>query len=127
VLGPIIVSQPADPEPFEHFRPLLRPAPLRVERHDAPGNQVLAGVDLRRWLRMIVGMRRKMRNPYSASNDKQDPAARKRHWLSETVGNALRGVPGWARDDTAATQVQFQDTSRHSRVQFNRTSGRNRR
>ena len=42
-----VVSETLEPEPLQHLRPLLRPAFLRVEGNDAPGEKVLRRIDAR--------------------------------------------------------------------------------
>ena len=46
VLGAPVVGEVLEPEPLEHRRPLLGPALLRVERDDAPGDEVVAAIEL---------------------------------------------------------------------------------
>ena len=46
VLGAVIVGEQLEPQPLEHRRPLLRPALLGVERHDAPGDEVRPGKEV---------------------------------------------------------------------------------
>ena len=41
MLGSVVVDETAEPQTREHRRPLLRPALLGVERHDAPRHQVV--------------------------------------------------------------------------------------
>ena len=41
MLGAVVVDETTEPQTREHLRPLLRPALLGVERHDAPRHQVV--------------------------------------------------------------------------------------
>ena len=46
VLGAPVVGESWNPEPLEHLRPLVGPALLRVERNDAPGDEVVGPEDI---------------------------------------------------------------------------------
>ena len=46
VLGPPVVGEVLEPQPLEHRRPLLGRPLLRVERDDAPGDEVVAGEEV---------------------------------------------------------------------------------
>ena len=49
VLGPPVIGEVLEAQPLEHRRPLLGPALLGIERHDAPGDEVVAGEERVRW------------------------------------------------------------------------------
>ena len=58
VLGPVVVSEMFESQTMQHRRALLRPAMLRVERHDAPGDQALGSQQIGGGARPRVGRRR---------------------------------------------------------------------
>ena len=89
VLGPPVIGEVFEAKPLEHCRPLLGPALLRIERHDAPGNQVVAGEEnLCRLAAWLTGSSRVLR--HRCGRAEQDP--RRQHTHNEGSSPSQRTV-----------------------------------